>query len=452
MASLWPGTAGPGIRYITNEPPGAWQKARVRHVVFLGSTGSIGGSALEIARTNPDAIKVTGLACATSVGRLAEQGAFFNCPHLAVLDENSAHELERLLPKGYAPHIHVGRDGYRELASLPGADTVLSAQAGAAGLAGTLAAALSGKVICLANKESLVQAGDLLRVVCRRTGASILPVDSEHFALFDALAGRGDEAECLVLTASGGPFRGKSLAELENVGPEAALKHPNWAMGAKITIDSATLMNKALELVEACHLYGVSPERVRVLVHPQSIVHSLVVFKDASQLAQMAVPDMKLPIGGCLLWPRVEKRHVAPLSLADIGTLTFERVASDVFPAISLARKAMSIRSGLSIVLNAADEAAVGHFLRGRCGFNAITRAVSAAMEHHALGLKAEDAARRTPFCLPESLQALEDKELAGACDRALLAIEELTRTTARFVDRYVQDEERERPKAGLTN
>ncbi len=447
MASLWPGTEGPGIRYITNEPPAAWQRARERNVVILGSTGSIGGSALEIARANPDTLRVTGLACAKSVVRLAEQAAHFRAPHLAVLDDEAKKELKKLLPRGYAPHIHVGKEGYRELASLEEADTVLSAQVGAAGLAGTLAAALAGKIICLANKESLVQAGDLLRQVCRRTGASILPVDSEHFALFDVLAGRGDEAECLVLTASGGPFRGKRLEELENVGPEAALKHPNWAMGARITIDSATLMNKALELIEACHLYGVSPERVRVLVHPQSIIHSLVVCKDGSQLAQMAVPDMKLPIGNCLLWPRVEKSHVAPLSLADQGTLTFERVASDVFPAIDLARKAMSVRSGLSIVLNAADEAAVGHFLQGRCGFNDITRAVSAAMEHHALGLKADAAATKRPFCLAESLSALEGEELGKACDRALCAIEELTRRTTLFVERYLQ--ENHRPNAG---
>lgn len=440
MASLWPGTEGPGIRYITNEPPKAWQRARARNVVFLGSTGSIGGSALEIARANPDTLKVTGLACAKNVARLAEQAVFFKAPHLAVLDDDAAKKLETLLPRGYAPHIHVGKEGYRELASLDEADTVLSAQVGAAGLAGTLAAALAGKVICLANKESLMQAGDLLRLVCGRTGASILPVDSEHHALFDALAGRGDEADCLVLTASGGPFRGKSLEELENVGPEAALKHPNWAMGAKITIDSATLMNKALELIEACHLYGVAPERVRVLVHPQSIVHSLVVFKDGSQLAQMAVPDMKLPIGNCLLWPRVEKSHVAPLSLADQGTLSFERVASDVFPAIDLARKAMSVRSGLSIVLNAADEAAVGHFLKGRCGFNDITRAVSAAMERRALGLKTDAVASKRPFCLAGSLAALEGEKLAQACDRALLAIEELTRETTQFVDGYLRE------------
>ena len=440
MSSLWPGRKGPGVRYITAEPSLEWQQKKRRSLVILGSTGSIGRSALDIVRANPDAFRISGLACARSVNRLAEQAAIYRPDYLAVLDTEAADALKKLLPAGCTPEILVGQEGYRTLASLPEADTVLSSQAGTAGLAGTLAAALAGKVICLANKESLVQAGDLLRHVCGKTGASILPVDSEHFALFDCLSGREDDATALILTASGGPFRGRSAAELEDVTPAQALKHPNWNMGAKITIDSATLMNKALELIEACQLYGLSPDRVQVLVHPQSIVHSLVLFKDAGMLAQMAMPDMRLPIGNCLLWPRVEKSHIAPLSLARIGSLTFSEVDNAVFPAIDLARKAMQVRSGMSIVLNAADEAAVQLFLDGRCSFPDITRSVAAAMEHHLMGIRAGGRSEQTPFCLSESMLALEGTALAEACWQMLGTMDTLQEETAAFVRSFVQD------------
>lgn len=439
MSSLWPGRNGPGVRYITAEPSPEWQQKKCRSLVILGSTGSIGRSALDIVRANPDALRICGLACARSVNRLAEQAALYRPGYLAVLDEEAASALKKLLPAGYSPEILTGREGYRTLAGLAEADTVLSAQAGTAGLAGTLAAALAGKVICLANKESLVQAGDLLRHVCARTKASILPVDSEHFALFDCLCGREDDATALILTASGGPFRGRSADELEDVTPEEALKHPNWNMGAKITIDSATLMNKALELIEACQLYGLSPDRVQVLVHPQSIVHSLVLFKDAGMLAQLAMPDMRLPIGNCLLWPRVEKSHIAPLSLARIGTLTFSEVDAAVFPAIELARKAMQVRSGMSIVLNAADEAAVQLFLDGKCSFTDITRSVAAAMDKHLMGIRAGDS-DQMPFSLSESMLALEGPALADACWQMLGTMDALQEEAAAFVRRFVQD------------
>ncbi len=439
MSNLWPGRKGPGIRYITDMPSEGWQKKPCRSLVILGSTGSIGRSALSIAQANPATIRVLGLACARSVNRLAEQAEQFRPDHLAVLDEESAANLKKLLPCGYTPHIHVGKEGYRTLASLPEADTVLSSQAGTAGLAGTLAAALAGKVICLANKESLVQAGDLLRLVCAKTKASILPVDSEHFALFDCLCGREDDAEALVLTASGGPFRGKSAEDLESVTPAQALKHPNWNMGAKITIDSATLMNKALELIEACQLYGLSPDRVQVLVHPQSIVHSLVLFKDGGLLGQFATPDMRLPIGNCLLWPKVEKSHIAPLSLARIGTLTFSEVDNAVFPAIELARKAMQVRSGMSIVLNAADEAAVEIFLEGKCSFPDITHSVAQAMENHLMEIRAGDKGRQTPFCLSETMLALEGEALADACWQMLETMDRLQQRTAAFVRDFLK-------------
>ena len=437
MASLWPGCDGPGIRYISAPPSLRWQRTRRRSLVLLGATGSIGRSALSVVERNPDLFTIRGLACARNVSRLAEQADQFRPDWLAVLDEEAREALQGLLPSGYSPTILTGPEGYRALASLESADTVLSAQAGSAGLAGTLAAALAGKVICLANKESLVLAGELLRHVCSRTGASILPVDSEHFALFDCLSGRGDDAEALILTASGGPFRHRTAAELETVTPAQALKHPNWNMGAKITIDSATLMNKALELIEACQLYGLGPDRVHVLVHPQSIVHSLVIFRDGSQLAQLAVPDMRLPIADCLLWPRVERRHVEPLSLAKVGTLTFEDVDNAVFPAIELARKAMLVRSGMSIVLNAADETAVQLFLSSRCSFADITRSVAAAMEHHLCELRAGGETGSTPYCLSEQMLALSDRDLEQACWQRLDSINALTAQTADFVKEY---------------
>ena len=435
MSNIWPGLDGPGVRYITAPPPTSWQGLERRGLVILGSTGSIGRSALAVVDQRPGAFAVAGLACATSAALLAEQAARYRPGHLAVLDEDVARRLEALLPAGYAPEILTGPEGYRTIASISGADTVLSAQSGAAGLAGTLAAALAGKVVCLANKESLVLAGDLLRRVCRSTGASILPVDSEHFAIFDCLCGRKDDAERLVLTASGGPFRGRKADELAGVTPEMALRHPNWNMGAKITVDSATLMNKALEFIEACQLYGVAPDRVEVLVHPQSIVHSLVVFKDQSQLAQLGVPDMRLPIGACLLWPRVDRPLAAPLDLAQAGTLTFERPDHEAFPALTLAKKAMQVRSGMSVVLNGADEEAVKLFLEGRCAFTDIAASVAGAMEAHLARLKMANALHEgEPFSLAGQVPELSGGALAAACWEQLARIHELGEWARRHV------------------
>ena len=439
MSNIWPGLDGPGIRYISAPPPAFWQRLKRRSLVILGSTGSIGRSALDVVDKRPGAFAVAGLACATSTAQLAEQALKYRPAHLAVLDEAAARRLEALLPAGYAPTILTGPEGYRTIASIDGADTVLSAQSGAAGLAGTLAAALAGKVVCLANKESLVLAGDLLRRVCRATGASILPVDSEHFAIFDCLCGRKDDAERLVLTASGGPFRGRKAGELAAVTPEMALRHPNWNMGAKITVDSATLMNKALEFIEACQLYGVSPDNVEVLVHPQSIVHSLVVFRDQSQLAQLGVPDMRLPIGACLLWPSVDGPLAAPLDLAQAGTLTFERPDHEAFPALTLAKKAMQVRAGMSVVLNGADEEAVKLFLEGRCAFTDIAASVAGAMEAHLARLKMEKALHEgEPFSLAGQAPDLSGAAFAAACWEQLGRIHELGEWARRHVREFL--------------
>lgn len=397
MSDLWPGLNGPAIRYISEAPSEAWRRG-VRQLVLLGSTGSIGGNTLAAIRSRRRECVVRGLSCARNIKTLAEQAQEFRPPYLAVLDEASAAGLRKLLPTGYTPEILVGSEGYARLAALPEADTVLSAQVGAAGLAGTLAAALAGKVICLANKESLVLAGDMLRQVCARTHASILPVDSEHNAIFQCLAGRGQEVDRLLLTASGGPFRGRSREELRNVTRAQALDHPNWKMGAKISIDSATMMNKALEVVEAFHLYGVPLEKITVLVHPQSLVHSLVQFTDGSQLAQLGTPDMRIPIAACLFWPRCVDTGVPPLDLVKAGTLQFFAPDDEAFPALKLARRALRERGGMSVVMNAANEAAVELFLSGKCAFADIADLVSAAMDAHAAGEPGHE-----PFCPPLS-------------------------------------------------
>ena len=395
MAELWPAQGGPSIDYISGPPDATWRHEQPRGLALLGSTGSIGRSALAVVEAQPQAFRVAGLACARNVERLARQALTWRPAHLAVLDEEAAAALRALLPGDYRPRILTGREGYAELAALPEASTVLSAQVGAAGLAGTLAAVLAGKVVCLANKESLVLAGDLVRRICARTGAVILPVDSEHNAIFQCLAGRGQEVSRLVLTASGGPFLGRTREELRHVTPQQALRHPNWNMGAKITIDSATLMNKGLEVIEAFHLYGVPVERIRVLVHPQSVVHSLVELADGSQLAQLGTPDMRLAIAACLLWPRCAPVGTPPLDLT-AKALTFQEPEEETFPCLRLARTALDGRGGRCVVLNAANEAAVDLFLNGRCGFMDIPRLIAAALAAH----EATEPGRQ-PLCAP---------------------------------------------------
>ena len=378
-----------------------------RCVAVMGATGSIGVSTLDVMAANPERFRAVALAAGRNAKLLAEQAKEWRPEHLAVLDEETRADLEkRLAPlraEGYAPHVHVGPEGYASLASLPEADTVVSAQVGAAGLAATHAAVVSGKVVALANKESLVLAGDLLRAEAAKSGAAILPVDSEHNAIFQCLAqhlvqppaplpGRGTEncgkrrksVSRLLLTASGGPFRGKSAAEVENATPKMALAHPNWTMGAKITIDSATMMNKGLEVIEACHLYGLAPDDICVLVHPQSVVHSLVEFTDSSLLAQAGPPDMRIAISHCLGWPERIENRVPPLDLTAIAALTFEKPDVSVFRCLELAREALRAGNGMPVVLNAANEVAVDAFLSGRISFGGIARLVEQSMNRHA--------------------------------------------------------------------
>ncbi|HJA78585.1 1-deoxy-D-xylulose-5-phosphate reductoisomerase [uncultured Desulfovibrio sp.] len=384
MSNCWPGRDGPAIHYISAAPSPEWQERERHELVILGSTGSIGRNALDVVDSHPRHFHVLALSCARNVDMLARQARRYKPRLLAVLDEESAYDLRALLPPDYQPEILVGPQGYAAAASLPEADTVLSAQVGAAGLEGTLAAALAGKVICLANKESLVLAGELVRQICERTGAAILPVDSEHNAIFQCLAAQGQEAARLLLTASGGPFRDCDAETLRHVTREQALNHPNWVMGAKISIDSASMMNKALEVVEAFHLYGVPAERIDVLVHPQSLVHSLVRLRDGSLLAQLGTADMRLPLAHCLLWPHTQDCGVPPLDLTAAPALTFRQPDTERFPALTFARRALRERGGLCVVMNAANEAAVELFLAGRCSFLDITRFIEEAMNRHA--------------------------------------------------------------------
>jgi len=370
------------VNYIS--PLDAPPAKKTRNVVILGGTGSIGASALKVIREHPGKFKVLGLSAATSASLLADLAVEFRPPYLAVISDRAAKQLRERLPRGYNPEVLVGETGYVELASLNQADLVLSAVVGVAGLAPTLAAAKKGKIIALANKESLVAAGHLIRKACHDSGAVILPVDSEHNALFQGMTGHDHaEVEKLILTASGGPFRNKDRAFLKTVTPEMALNHPNWSMGAKITVDSATLMNKGLEIIEAVHLYGVSQEDVQVLVHPQSIVHSLVRYCDGSVLAHLGVPDMTIPISYCLAFPKRLPLALQPLDLVNIGTLTFEAPRPDVFACLRLARQCLEAEQSLPVVLNAANEAAVEAFLAGELEFWRIPEIIEQAMSGH---------------------------------------------------------------------
>uniref|UniRef100_I2PXX5 1-deoxy-D-xylulose 5-phosphate reductoisomerase n=1 Tax=Desulfovibrio sp. U5L TaxID=596152 RepID=I2PXX5_9BACT len=361
---------------------------RPRRLAVLGATGSIGVSALRVAAEHPDKYAVVGLAGATNVKRLAEQAAAFRPPVLAVLTDDGARELAALLPAGYRPDILVGPDGYAAMARLPEVDVVVSAIVGAAGLVPTLAAVAAGKVVALANKESLVLAGDLIRELARSSGAVILPVDSEHNALFQALGGAGlpdlPLVERLVLTASGGPFRTMPKAAIKAATPAMALNHPTWSMGPKISVDSATLMNKGLEVIEACRLYGLPVSQVEVVVHPQSIVHSLAQLHDGSLLAHLGPPDMRVAIAYCLGYPERLPLSGPRVDLVKLASLTFEAPREDAFPCLSLARQALAAGPSHTVVLNAANEAAVALFLAGELPFMAIAATIEAALQAHA--------------------------------------------------------------------
>ena len=357
----------------------------MNHVAVVGSTGSIGRSALAVAEAHSDRLGIVALAAGENASLLAEQVTRFGPAAVAMASDAALQALQReLTTRGNVrrPVATAGSDALAALVTRSDVDTVLFASTGTASLEAVFAAIDAGKRIALANKEILVMAGGLVMEAARRRGVDVLPVDSEHNAIHQCLHGRDlRDVRRLILTASGGPFRGLTAAELAQVMPGDALRHPTWNMGPKITIDSATLMNKGLEVIEARWLFDVGPERISVLVHPQSIVHSMVEFVDGSIVAQLGVTDMRLPIQYALTYPERWEASVPPLDLTRAGALTFEPADSARFPCLDLAFRALSGESALPIVLNAANEVAVAAFLGGSLSFTAIPEVITAAMD-----------------------------------------------------------------------
>lgn len=371
-------------------------------IALLGATGSIGRQTLEVVREL--GLSVAALTAHTQID-LLEQQARQLMPRLAVLyDETAAQELRRRL-RGTGIEVMAGEEGLLAAATLPEADTVVTAVMGSVGLKPTLAAIRQGKRIALANKETLICAGELVMDAAAQYGAEIVPVDSEHSAVFQCLQGCRDRGEVkrILLTCSGGPFYGRTFEELERVTAADALRHPNWHMGPKITVDSATLMNKGLEIIEAMRLYRLPAEQVQAVIHRQSIVHSLVEYRDGALLAQLGTPDMKLPIRYALTYPYRAESPDAPLDLLTCGALTFAPPDETAFPCLRLARQAAKTGGTACAILNGANEAAVGLFLAGEIGFNDIPRRVERAMERVPVQykpsladiLEADGAARR---------------------------------------------------------
>lgn len=356
-----------------------------KRVVVLGSTGSVGSSTLDIIRKYPDRFEVLALTAAKNVDLLLSQIEEFKPKLVVVKSEREVKNLESKLPEALSGiEIWFGEKGYCTAASLSDADIVVSAIVGAVGLLPTYEAVKAGKVVALANKESMVIAGEIITRLAKKTGATILPVDSEHNAVFQVLQGHDSlHLKRIILTASGGPFFGKSKSEIESVSPEVALKHPNWSMGSKITIDSATLMNKGLELIEAKWLFDVPMEMIDIVVHPESIIHSMVEFVDGSILAEMAVPDMRIPIAYALSYPERLNVGVKPLDLLQIGRLTFLPPDEQKFPCLKLAKEACRVGHTMPTVLNAANEEAVYAFLNHRIGFYDIPRLIESVMNEH---------------------------------------------------------------------
>jgi len=351
-----------------------------RSLSILGATGSIGTSTIDLIRREPSRYRIEALTARRNAALLARIAREVGARFAVVADPAAYDDLKRAL-SGTGIEAAAGEAALQEAAERP-SDWVMAAISGAIGLRPTLAAIERGATVALANKECLVCAGALFMRRAESSGATVLPVDSEHNAIFQALgAGRREDVKRVILTASGGPFRTWSLEAIKAATPEQALRHPNWSMGPKITIDSATLMNKGLELIEAHHLFALAPEEIDVLVHPQSVVHGLVEFRDGSVVAELGSPDMRIPIAHCLAWPQRIDGPAPRLDLARVGELTFEAPDEVRFPALKLARHALQAGGAASTVLNAADEVAVGEFIAGRIGFAGIAALVEATLE-----------------------------------------------------------------------
>jgi len=351
-----------------------------RKVAILGATGSVGKSTLDLILRSPERFEVCALTAAVNVEALADVARRTNAKLAVINDRDLLPELKERLA-GSSTRAAAGSEALAEAAAGE-ADWVMAAIVGCAGLEPVMAAVEAGRTVALANKEALVTAGAIMIDAAKRTGATILPVDSEHNAIFQCLgANRLDQVSRLILTASGGPFREFSLDGMHNVTPEQAVAHPNWSMGAKISVDSATMMNKGLELIEAHHLFGLPSDRIDILVHAQSVIHSMVEFIDGSVLAQLGSADMRIPIAHTLAYPERMETPAVRLDLAKLGILSFEAPDSMRFPALALARQALEQGGAAAIVLNAANEIAVASFLSRRIGFGDITRLVGEALE-----------------------------------------------------------------------
>jgi 1-deoxy-D-xylulose-5-phosphate reductoisomerase len=368
----------------------------IRTITILGATGSIGASTIDLIKREPERYRVESISARRNAAALGKIAREIGARHAVVADPAAYGELKSAL-SGSRIEAAAGEEALIEAAQRP-ADWVMASISGSVGLKPTMAAIERGATVALANKECLVCAGSLFMRRAASTGATVLPVDSEHNAVFQALAsGHRADLRRAILTASGGPFRTWSKEAIKAATPEQALRHPNWSMGPKVTIDSATLMNKGLELIEAHHLFALKSDEIDVLVHPQSVVHGLVEFRDGSVVAQLGSPDMRIPIAHCLAWPRRINGPAARLDLAKVRELTFEAPDLDRFPALALARRAMESGGAAPTVLNAADEVAVAEFLAGRIGFTAIAALVEATLDA---------AARRDLLGEPTSIDA----------------------------------------------
>ncbi len=356
----------------------------MKNIALLGATGSIGVSTLEVARTHPHEYKIVALSAGRNKDLLLKQIEIFRPAAVAVLDESVAAEVCSHLPAHSAPEVFFGVEGFVRLATFEGVDTVVSAITGAAGLVPTFEAIRAGKNVALANKETMVMAGPLVMAEAVKRGATILPIDSEHSAILQSLQGHArEDLKRVILTASGGPFRDLSLDGMRGVTAAQALRHPNWQMGPKITIDSATLMNKGLEVIEARWLFDLEMDQIDILIHPQSIVHSMVEYRDGSVISQMGRPDMTIPISYALSYPRHLVNALPPLDLETIGDLSFKKPDMSRFKCLELALKAGKAGGSMPAVLNGANEIAVEAFLKGKIGFLDIPNVIEKTMNAH---------------------------------------------------------------------
>jgi 1-deoxy-D-xylulose-5-phosphate reductoisomerase len=356
----------------------------MKRIALLGSTGSIGLNALKTIRQHPEKYRIIALTAGRNIDLLLKQIKEFRPKAVSVLEEGLAEALRTQLKGDATVKVYSGAEGFKSLATLEEVDTVISAITGAAGLAPTYAAVEAGKDIALANKETMVMAGPLIMDGEKRQNHTVLPIDSEHSAILQSLQGHPrEDLRRVILTASGGPFKDLSLEEMQNVTPEQALKHPTWHMGKKINIDSATLMNKGLEAIEAKWFFDLKMDQIDIVIHPQSIIHSMVEYKDGSIIAQMGVPHMITPISYALSYPRHIENHLPPLQLDEIGTLSFEKPDMKRFKCLDLALQAGKTGQSMPAVLNAANEIAVAAFLEGHIGFLQISLLIEKTMEAH---------------------------------------------------------------------